>query len=255
MNNRGARRRQKKIVPSGEAPSTSIQTPLPNERKARGSSWLALISLVVAFAGGIPGILTLQDYLERSSIRIIFDQTQSLPCIVANSPDKSMDGRFAILLYGVTIVGKGAEQFVAYDTMVSLRANGIWHEGKRFQPVQRESRDKNGPTPAVVRLHIGVPNPTELTQKRSANGRADFGDTLMLGDWRDFNPGIKLGFGEPATFMVASYFPNTPPKSASDFDRIRVVLRDYLGNEFSEEYEAKTLRKIPHELFLDQSPP
>jgi hypothetical protein len=225
------------------------------EKASRCSSWLALFSLLVALFGGVPGFLALKAYLDRSSVRIIFDQNESVPCIVANSPNNAMEGKFAILLYGVTIVGKGAEHFVAYDVTVSIRSKGVWHEGRRFQPVQRESRDRNGPTPAVVRLYVGVQNLKEVIKERAANGRVDFGDAIMLGDWRDFRPGIKLGFGEPATFMVATYFPDTPSSNVSEFDRIRIVLRDYLGNEYSEEYERATLRKIPHTLFLDQSPP
>ena len=89
---------------------------------------IAIISLIIAAIGGVPGFLSIKNYLDKSSIRVIFDQNESLPCVIANSPSPALNGKFAILLYGVTIVGKGAQKFVAFDVNLSIRINGVWHD-------------------------------------------------------------------------------------------------------------------------------
>ena len=80
-----------------------------------------------------------------------------------------------------------------------------------------------------------------------------FGEILRILDWRDFEPGISVGFGEPSQFMVAAYFPTAPP-DAKNYDKLRIIIRDYLGNAYTKETETEGLFKPPFDLFLDQSP-
>lgn len=224
----------------------------PKVVDGRRNFLLALAGILIGLFGGVPGYLSIKDYYNKSSVRIMFDEKESLPCFIANSPRKAINGNFAILLYGVTIVGKGNQKFVVYDVNVSIRANGVWHEGVRFKPVQRDVTDRNGWTGMAVQVHVGVTKPSN-EQKKDDKGVVNVGNTLNICEWRDFVPGINVGFGEPAMFMVAAYFPEAPD-DAKNFDRLRIVVRDYLGNAYTEETGTAGLKKPPFDLFIDQSP-
>ena len=224
----------------------------PESNVGRRNFILALCGLVIGIFGGVPGFLSIKNYYNKSSVRIMFDEKESMPCFIANSPRTALNGKFAVLLYRVTIVGKGNHKFVAYDVNVSIRANGVWYEGVRFKPVQRDVTDRNGWTGPAVQIHVGVTKPSN-EQKKVDNGVFGVGDTLNITEWRDFDPGINVGFGEPATFMVAAYFPKAP-HDAKNCDRLRIVVRDYLGNTYTEEIGTAGLKKPQFDLFLDQSP-
>lgn len=252
-NNRRDRRRKDGDV-TGEPKVAPAAAP-PNKSHSAWT-WLKMIGAIIggiaAVVGIVTGALFIKDYLERSSVRIVFNEAESMLCVIANSLDMSMEGKFAILLYGVKIVGKGTENFVTQDVTISIRSKGQWYEGTRFSPVKREERDRNGPIPPQVRLNAGVRKRIE-SKEGTGNGKLDVGDTLMVGDWRDFVPGIKLGHGDPDFFMVAAYFPSSPT-DVGDFDRLRIVVSDHLGNANVEEYGTESFKRFPFTMYLDQSP-
>ncbi len=219
----------------------------PKQDVERRKFRLAITGLIIgalAAVGGVPGILDIWNYYHKSSIRIMFEEKRSIPCFIANSPRQELNGKFVLLLYGVTIIGKGNHKFVAYDVNVSIRVKNVWYKGIRFKPVQRDV-----PTGKVVWVNVGM-------KKAGTNQKDD--NLISKGDrlavfWRDFEPGINVGFGEPASFTVAAYFPKTP-NDAKNFDNIRIDVQDYLGNTYTEETGTVKLFKPPFDLFLDQSP-
>jgi len=219
--------------------------------ESRRNFVLAVLGILIGLFGGIPGYLSIRDYYYRSSVRIMFDEKESLPCFIINSPIRGINGSLAILLYGVTIVGEGNQAFVAYDVNLFLRSKGTWYKGVRFKPVQRNITDQSGKTIKAIQLYVGVTKP--VSNKIDINrGKVSAGDILNICEWRDFVPGISVGFGEPAIFMVAAYFPNAP-HDISKFDKMRIEVRDYLGNVYDEEIGTAGLRKPPFKLYLDQS--
>ncbi len=221
--------------------------------KNRGNfSYIAIISLIIALVGGVPGILSVWNYFNRSSVKIMFDEKESLGCVIKNSQKPDLDGKLALLLYGVTIVGKGNQKFVAYDVNVQIYGNGKWYKGIRFYPVQKEIRKKNGQTSNAIRILVGPLKLTKRFPMTSYKRVILVHDSLYICDWHNFEPGISVGFGEPKTFMLAVYFPRAPV-NLSIYDRLKIVVRDYIGNAYSETLGLAGIKRCPYVLYLDQS--
>ena len=93
----------------------------PEKVDGNRNFYLALLGIFIAVFGGVPGALGIIDYYNKSSIRIMYDEKQSFPCFIANSPRQDINDKFTVLLYGITIVGKGSQKFVVYDVNISIK--------------------------------------------------------------------------------------------------------------------------------------
>lgn len=198
---------------------------------------LALLGLVIALFGGVPGIINIRNEWRRSAFDVRFDERNSLACFV-ESPVRDRDGKLAILLYRVTVVGKGSGPSFLADVTLQVRCGGEWVRGKLFQPIRFPETDKNGITKDAVRIRLG--NSSES-------------DQMLIASWEDFRPGeVALDFGEPMTFSVASTF-HVEPADYSSCDLLRIDLVDFLGKryrkridkfEFETRYESFTLTEL-----------
>ena len=196
-------------------------------------SWIALS---VAFIGGIPGIIGFIDYYKRTSIKIDFDEQQSIACRI-DTMNNNLKGKIAILLYRITITGKGLQPAYIREVNIAIKANSKWIEGKRFNPMQSDKTDNMGVTMRAVHLRI---------QKSKSY------DDLYIADWNDFTPGDKgLQYGEPAFFSYASYF-DISQQDLEGCKLFRIIITDFLGNEYKEIIDATSITRGFNNIFLIQ---
>ena len=251
----------KKLVPkksdgSKQGPANSTKGDSESKAKkpalSRRDTICGIIGFLIGVIGGVPGFLTLKRHYDRSSTRIIFDRKNTIICRTASSPNPKYENKFSILLYVVTIVGTGDDKFVANDVVISVRSNGIWHNGIRFVPVKHTETDRNGITKKVLKAYVGVKKPpTQNSVSPNSSFLDTVGNTLSFVDWNDFSPGVSVAYGEPIKFSVANYFPN-PPSNFSSIDKMRIKVFDYLGNSFSEEYDFQPNQALNRPtLYLD----
>lgn len=209
-----------------------------NQRKSnsRKIEWLPIIALLIALLGGIPGIIGVVDYFKRSSLKIGFDPSNSLACKI-NSTVASISGKPAILLYLITITGKGFQPSYLREVRLALKTNGKWINGTQFAPSQRDETDKKGVTMKSLHLRFEKPNDH---------------DDIFVANWDNFRPGQKgLGYGEPTHFSYAAYF----DIEANEFgrcQRLKIVVTDYLGYDYSETVDCSRFMKDYPRLFLMQ---
>jgi len=71
-------------------------------------SWVSWFALAIALIGGFPGFLTIKNYWERSNIHIGFDSENSV-LVPIDSKDLTLRNKLALLLYRITMTGKGSE--------------------------------------------------------------------------------------------------------------------------------------------------
>ena len=204
--------------------------------KKQSRSWISIVALIIALFGGIPGIIGVVDYFKRSLITIGFDPANSLACRI-NSTATSIGGKPAILLYRITITGKGLQPSYLREIGLALKINGQWINGKQFIPLQRDKTDKNGITKKAVHLRFQKPN-----------GH----DEIFVANWENFHPGQKgLGYGEPSHFSYAAYF-DIDPNEFSKCQKLQIVVTDYLGNDYSETVDCSRFMKKYSRIFLMQ---
>ncbi|MFA5903348.1 MAG: hypothetical protein WC836_05390 [Desulfobacula sp.] len=188
------------------------------QSKPKKIEWLPIVALVIALFGGIPGALGVIDYIKRSSIIIDFDKGNSIACQIKSS-NSTINGRPAVLLYRVTITGKGVKPTYLREMKLSVKINGNWHNGQQFSPTQRDENDKNGVTKRAIHIRMEKLNDH---------------DDLLIADWENFHPGEKgLSYGEPSHFSYGAYF-DVNSNEFAKCDKLKIVVTDYLGNEYSE---------------------
>jgi hypothetical protein len=190
---------------------------------------------LIALFGGIPGIIGAWDYFKRSSIRIEFDPDQSVACRIT-SKTPFFSGKSAILLYHMTITGKGLQPAYLRAVRLALKTDGKWINGRQFAPSQKDETDKEGVTMKAVHLRVEKPN--------------DHDDIFVLG-WENFREGQKLAYGEPAHFSYAAYF-DIDENEFGRCQRLRIVVTDYLGNDFSATVDCSRFTNKYSNLFLMQ---
>lgn len=199
--------------------------------------WLSIVALVIALIGGVPGIIALVDYCNRSSIQIGFNQENSVACRI-RSESQTINGKPAILLYYMTVTGKGLQPSYLREINLSIKIKGKWISGWQFTPLQRDKTDKNGVTKEAVHLQLEKPD----------GGH----DDIFVASWEDFRRGQKgLSRGEPTDFSYAAYF----DIDASEFTqcrKLRILVIDYLNNKYSHIVDFSQLTKKFENLFLMQ---
>ena len=104
---------------------------------ARKIDKLAVLALVVAAVGGIPGACQIRVYLQRTSIKINFNQQNSFACRI-ESKDALLNDKLGILLYMITIAGKGSQPTFVRDMGLSLMVGDVWMKGTRFGLPKKE---------------------------------------------------------------------------------------------------------------------
>lgn len=198
---------------------------------------ITVITIMIALLGGVPGAINIIDYFGRSSVIIDFNKVNSFACSI-KSENKNLDGRLSILLYRMTIAGKGLEPFYIKQIKIELKSDMGWIEGEQFSPTQKDVTDREGITMKAVGFSV-------------KNESFDF---LYVEGWIDFVPGEKsLSYGEPVTFSYAAVF-DINIKKYKDFKELRINVSDYLGNEYEEIVDISAYMERSPNLFLMQDP-
>jgi len=206
------------------------------QSKSKRIEWLSIVALIIALFGGIPGIIGVVDYFKRSSFTIGFDPNNSLACRI-NSTTAYIGGKPAILLYRITITGKGLQPSYLREIRLELKIGGHWINGTQFAPLQRDETDIKGITKKALHLRFQKPNDH---------------DDIFVADWVNFHTGQKgLGYGEPSHFSYAAYF-NIDPNEFGKCQKLRIVVTDYLGNDYSETVDCSRFMDKYSNLLLIQ---
>ena len=199
-------------------------------------NWLSIVALVIALIGGVPGIIALVDYCKRSSIQIGFNPENSLACRI-RSEIPTINGKPAILLYRMTVTGKGLQPSYLREINLSIKIKGKWISGWQFMPLQRDKTDKNGVTKKAVHLRLEKPD-----------GHND----ILVASWEDFRRGQKgLSYGEPTDFSYAAYF-DIDANEFTQCRKLRILVIDYLNNKYSDTVDFSQFIKKFENLFLIQ---
>lgn len=184
--------------------------------------WMAILALVIALIGGVPGIFNVIDYFNRIEVKIVFDYENSTVCLI-DSKNKDFENKFCVLLYRISVVGKGNHPSYIKDIRIAINYKGEWVEGKRFFPTQRKQTDKNGITKKCIQLNLINKEPVVIG---------------FLADWKDFKPQVKgLESGEPNTFSYAAMF--DIKENYEDCSKLKITITDYLENEYKQYVDIK----------------
>lgn len=172
------------------------------------------IALSIALFGGIPGILTLKTFLNKTSIKTTFDRENSrfVPILSQNN---QMAGKTALILLRILIVGTGERDARIANLTTSVCYKGKWIPGVRMHPKVHETPDSEG----ISKKHIIVMFKED----------ADTSASLRMA-WYEFEPGqYILGYGEPTAFSFACYY-DIPGEDLNAITKLRIRIYDYLGN-------------------------
>ncbi len=205
--------------------------------QSHSSNWFFWLTLFVALIGGIPGVFVVKEHFSKASLKILFDEKQSLACKIQSNNQAQRD-KLAILLYRLTITGKGTEPTYVRDIRLALKCGEQLYPGIKFSPKQHEQTDKNGVTEKYLRIFY--------KKKTSV-------DLIYVGSWHDFKPSDEgLSFGQPRKYSYAAYF-NIHNQNYKKCDELMIIVEDYLGNRFEEKVDVRYLfqRNVDH-MFLDQ---
>lgn len=173
---------------------------------------LPIISLIVALAGGIPGIITSVNYFNRPKINVSFDDKNSFIALLA-SDNKDHNGKKAIGFYEIKFVGGETPTTVKnVQFFIKIKRNFIsseWVEGKQFSIHTNDFEDKKN---CIV-----------------------FGGTerdIILTDWVDFkNNSINyfIERGKASQFNVMFEF-NNSLKEIKDASAWKFIVTDHYNN-------------------------
>jgi hypothetical protein len=201
------------------------------------SNWIALVALLISILGGIPGMFALRDYYYRSSIRIDFDEKQSVACKIKSNTNHLKD-KLAILLYNLTIVGKGIQPAYLRDINLAVKVNGEWLQGTKFFPTQINETDKMGVTMKAVHLRL----------EKGADH-----DDIFIARWDDFIPGQSgIQYGQPSGCSIAAAF-SLDDRTFAEATDLKITFTDYLGNKYQKSVEiTSSMKKHFHSLYLIQ---
>jgi hypothetical protein len=217
-------------------PPDGTNTEIEEPRHKRRSLVVSWIALGVAFVGGIPGILALMEFFNKTSAKIIFDSENSR-LIPISSDNPELAGKTALILLRIRIVGTGEKDAHISDVATAVRYNGRWVPGTRLHPKLAEERDSKG----VLKKYITVKH------KRDA-------DTSVVTHmaWQEFEPGrYALGYGESRAFSYACHY-EIPGEDRYAISRLRLRVYDYLGNSYQTEVgtDSMMLRKLDEVVLL-----
>ena len=218
--------------------TTSSTTPKDEQYSTHKiNTILVIISLVIALLGGIPGIINVIDYFGRSAVIIDFDRDYSIVCGV-KSKNENLNGRLAVLLYRMTVTGKGIEPSYIKKIKLELKSSSKWIGGEQFIPNQRDVTDYEGVTKKALTISV---------QKSSF-------ENIYVGDWIDFTPGEKsISYGEPSTFSYAAVF-NIDTSAYREYKELKINVSDYLGNNYSEIVNiSEYIEKFPRWFLIQDS--
>jgi hypothetical protein len=186
---------------------------------------MPLITLSIALIGGIPGILQLMQFFNKTSAKINFDSDNSR-FIPISSHNTELDGKTALILLRIQIVGAGEKDSHIAGITTSVYYRNEWIHGVRLYPKLGEETDSEG----TLRKYISI------LHKRD-------GDTNVLTylNWREFEPGrYVLGYGEATAFSYACRY-DIPAKDRFAISKLRVRVYDYLGNSYQTVVKAESM--------------
>ena len=115
--------------------------------------WLAILALLVALCGGVPGGLKIYEHYTSpglTDVQVKFDKDQSL-CAFMNSDDIHSNTKLTVLLFKITITGKGQVSIYPSTFTLYLKCRGVWLSGRNFHPMSYLARDGSGAN--VVRCY------------------------------------------------------------------------------------------------------
>lgn len=115
---------------------------------------LAIVAVVIALVGGIPGYIEIRNKWIRSAFEVQFDKNNSFACFI-DSPGGERDGKLAVLLGRVEVIGKGSSPSFLARVEVYVRCGRRWVLGQQFYPAHFPETDKNGVTKEAIRVCLG----------------------------------------------------------------------------------------------------
>ena len=192
--------------------------------------------MIIAAVGGVPGIIGIINLYKKSSIKIDFDDKNSMVCIIDTKTN--LRNKLAVLLYSITITGKGVQPSYIAEILVAVRKEKQWVQGKRFIPSQSDKKDPNEITKKAV--HLRFERPREET------------DNIYIASWNDFAPGqIGLKYGEPVIFSAGFYF-DLERQDLEKIDKLKIIVTDYIGNTYKKIFDADFVIKKSQNFYLVQ---
>lgn len=205
------------------AERTNTASQEPNYRRL--SIITSLVALVIAFAGGIPGILGLIAFCNKTSARIVFDSDNSR-FVPISSDNAQVAGKTALILLRIRIVGTGEKDAHIANVTTSVFYKGKWISGVRLHPKVEQQTDSKGISKKTITVtHKKPPDTTVVTHMA----------------WQEFEPGrYALGYGESTEFSYACYY-DIPGKDRYPISKLRVRIYDYLGNSYQTDVETDSL--------------
>ena len=197
-------------------PAQGTNTENQEPKYKRLSLIISLIALGIALVGGIPGILALIAFFNKTSAKIIFDSDNSR-FVPISSHNAKVAGKTALILLRIQIVGAGERDTHIANLTTSVCYKGKWIPGVRMHPKVHETPDSEG----ISKKHI------DLKFKKDA----DTPGTLHMA-WYEFEPGqYALGYGESTAFSFACYY-DIPGEDRYAITKLRIRIYDYLGNSY-----------------------
>ncbi len=180
-------------------------------------SILPIAAVVVALLGGIPGIINIINHFKTTKLDVQFDEKNSIACYIKRNNNK-LDGKLSLLLYRLTITGKGLVPSYVKTISLYLKVNKRWLDGENFIPTEYSVKDKND-----------VENRCLVLIRQNADDKL----VTFLGSWKNFRSGEeKLEYGQPLVISQGAVF----DISYDDYDKcekIKILVTDYLGNRYA----------------------
>ena len=185
-------------------------------KNKRLSLIISLFALAIAFVGGIPGILALNTFFNKTSAKIIFDPNNSR-FVPITSQNAQMDGKTALLLLQIRVVGTGELDAHIANVATFVRYKGKWIPGVRMRPKLQERTESNGISKKWAELKYKKDTDTSV---------------VVCMAWKEFEPGqYALGYGESTAFSFACYY-DIPGEDRYAITKLRMRIYDYLGNSY-----------------------
>jgi len=211
--------------------------PKTKRNKSNSKNWIAIIALFVALFGGIPGIIQTCNHFSQPALSIDYDADNSIGCFI-ESDNAKLNGKIVVILYRITVVGKGSKPVFIKKFNLYLKCKDQWLKGEFLRPEIKEVSDKKGEIRSAVML-------------RHRNEAGAITDTMYVADWINFASGDKsLKYGEPEKFSIAIFF----EKYINEYDsckKLRIHVVDYLNNTFKRELDVwKSMEDSRYQLSL-----
>jgi len=207
-----------KSTASLESQGTDTESREPKNKRL--SLIISLIALAIAFVGGIPGILALNTFLNKTSAKIIFDPANSRFASIS-SQNAQKDGKTALVLLQIRVVGTGELDAHIANVTTFVCYKGKWIPGIRMSPKLSEQTDSNG----ILKKYAQMKYKKDMDNSVVFNmAWKEFG--------KEFEPGqYALGYGESTAFSFACYY-DIPGEDRYAITKLRIRIYDYLGNSY-----------------------